>query len=171
MTPMSAREVLETDVPLGVLMQARLAAAGPGRRPAAGAVDAGATPSGAVDGRPAPPRRRWPAPTSGAGHRRMVRRGGSSGGRALPGGRAARAGGPGRRVGLGLGRRRARVGAATGGQRGRGAAAAGVGAVEAGALEDDTDGAEHLAQATLALRAGGQRVVAEGLHGLEAVVA
>ena len=50
MTPMSAREVLETDVPLGVLMQARLAAARRTPVPATEAVDREASRWGLVDG-------------------------------------------------------------------------------------------------------------------------
>ena len=56
--------------------------------------------------------------------------------------------------------------------RERGARArAGVGAVEAGALEDHADRVEDLAQAAGARRADGQRVVAEALHLLERVPA
>ena len=48
---------------------------------------------------------------------------------------------------------------------------AAVGAVEAAALEDHAHLAEQLAQTALALGALGQRVVAEGLHRVELVVA
>src|SRR5215218_10386406 len=48
---------------------------------------------------------------------------------------------------------------------------AAVGAVEARALEHDADGVEDLAEPAGALRALGQGVVGEGLHGLEAVAA
>jgi len=70
--------------------------------------------------------------------------------------------GLGLRLGLGRRRRATRVGA-------RGAAA--VGAVEPGALEHDSDRVEHLAQSAGALRADGQGVVTEALHGLEEVAA
>src|SRR6478736_791598 len=52
MTPMSARALLETDVPLGVVMQARLAAARRTTAPATGAVDRGASRRGPVGGDP-----------------------------------------------------------------------------------------------------------------------
>src|SRR5947209_11992304 len=48
---------------------------------------------------------------------------------------------------------------------------AAVGAVKAAALEHDADRIEQLAQPARALLARGQRVVGEGLHDVEAVVA
>ena len=80
-------------------------------------------------------------------------------------------------------RARGRPGVPAGGRRGRvglgglaagrrlGAGRAGVGAVEARALEDDADRVEDLAQPPLARRALGQRLVGEGLHRLELVTA
>src|SRR5690606_33923855 len=67
--------------------------------------------------------------------------------------------------------RRTRVARAAGRRHGGRGAAAGVGAVEAATLEDDTHGVEDLAQPALALGADGQGVVAERLHRVEAVVA
>ncbi len=54
---------------------------------------------------------------------------------------------------------------------GLGLLGAAVGAVEAGALEHDTHGVEHLAQPTLALGAHREGVVGEALHDLEEVAA
>src|SRR4051794_21786443 len=65
------------------------------------------------------------------------------------------------------GRRTARRGARRAGGPGRTA----VGLVEAGALEDDTDRREDLAQRAAADRTLGQRVVGELLHSLQSLAA